>query len=247
MRAATVLTAAAGLLTVLAGCASPSEPAATEVAPPAAPAAARALGPLLPSQDELAAALGVPPAGFMGQLVEGGADALLRGVERSEATPADCVSPTYRLQQTVYESSPVRSVATRSWSGGSVAGPSMSAYLGVVQFDSADEAQRFFAESAQRWRQCDGRTLLLRQAGAGAQEQSLITDVDVGERVVSAVVVHGRDTGTGTADPLTLQRALGVAGDCVVDVEITDLQDARAEGADGAVDVADLVLDKIAR
>ncbi|MGA5464694.1 sensor domain-containing protein [Mycobacterium sp. NPDC050041] len=239
MRAAAVLTA----VTLLAGCASPTRPPVPTSAPPAPPTAARPLGAMLPTQEELAGALGIPPAGFMGQLVEGGADMLLRGVDRTEATPVDCVSPTYRLQQMVYAESPVRSVATRSWAGGSVAGPSMSAYLGVVQFDTADEAQRFFAASAQKWRHCDGQTLLLQQPDRGAREQSMITDVAVGDRVVSAVVLHD----AGDSDSLTLQRALGVAGDCVVDVEITDLEDAKAAGADGAVHVADLMLDKIAR
>jgi hypothetical protein len=232
---------------VLAACAAPAErPAPSpQATSPAAPA--RPLGGLLPGQDELAAALGVAPSGFMGQLVEGGADTLLRGVARSDATPVDCVSATYRLQQTVYGASPVQSVATRSWAGGSVGGPTVSAYLGVVQFASADDAQEFFAASAQKWRHCDGETVVLAQADRGAHEQSLITDVVVDDRVVSAVVMHGRDTGSGAAEPLTLQRALGVARDCVVDVEITDLQDARADGADGAVGVANLMLDKITR
>jgi hypothetical protein len=64
---------------------------------------------------------------------------------------------------------------------------------------------------------------------------SRITDVVVDSTVVSAVVL--RDDGS------TIQRALGVASDCVVDVEITDAD--PSGGARGAVDVANLMLQKI--
>jgi hypothetical protein len=53
--------------------------------------------------------------------------------------------------------------------------------------------------------------------------------------VVSAVVLHD--------DGSMIQRALGVASDCVVDVEVTDVD--RGGGARGAVDVANLMLQKI--
>ena len=53
--------------------------------------------------------------------------------------------------------------------------------------------------------------------------------------LVSAVVLHD--------DGSTIQRALGVASDCVVDVEVTDVD--RGGGARGAVDIANLMLQKI--
>jgi len=59
--------------------------------------------------------------------------------------------------------------------------------------------------------------------------------------MVSAVVVH-----EAGEDGITIQRALGVAADCIVDIEITDVADAKAGGARGAVDVADVMLAKLA-
>jgi hypothetical protein len=196
---------------------------------------------VLPSAEELSAALGIAPTGLMGQLVKGGADTLLRGVDRAQATPVECVSTTYRLQQAVYGASSVRSVASRSWAAGSVDGPALSGFFGVVQLGSVDEAREFFATAADDWGRCDGETVVLRRGGAGAGEQSRITDVAVDDRVISAVVVHEAAHGSGTP----IQRALGVAGDAIVDVEITDLAGARSGGAGNAVGVAQVMLGKL--
>ncbi|MBO0678215.1 sensor domain-containing protein [Mycolicibacterium sp. S2-37] len=230
---------------LLAGCASQVDGRAVD-SPAAphdpAPYVARALDQVLPTTQELSGALGIAPTGFMGQLVQGGADMLLHGVDRAQAFPAECVSATYRLQQMTYAASPVRSVATRSWAGGGVDGPSLTGFFGVVQFASSADAQAFFASAAEKWRQCDGRTMVLQQRGQGAGEQSRITDVVVDPRMVSAVVVH-----EAGEDGITLQRALGVAADCIVDIEITDVADAKAGGADDAVDIADVMLAKVAQ
>jgi hypothetical protein len=232
--------AAAGV--VVAGCTAHVDGTAVASRPSLAPAAPRALDRVLPTTQELAAALGLAPTGFLGRLVEGGADTLLQGVDRAQATPTECVSPTYRLEHTVYAATPVRSVASQSWTGGGVDGPSLTGFFGVVQLASADDADAFFAASADTWRHCDGRTLVLDQGRTGAREQSRITDVTVDRRVVSAVVTHD----TGTPGGLTIQRALGVAADCIVDIEITDVADAGTGTARGAVDVADLMLKKLA-
>ncbi len=64
-------------------------------------------------------------------------------------------------------------------------------------------------------------------------------------RVVSAVVVHEAAQGSGQGTGTPIQRALGVAGDAIVDVEISDIAGARSDGADGAVDVAQIMLGKL--
>ena len=61
--------------------------------------------------------------------------------------------------------------------------------------------------------------MVLHQPEHGADGSSRITDVVVETTVVSAVVMHD--------DGQTIQRALGVASDCVVDVEITDVDRRR--------------------
>jgi hypothetical protein len=59
----------------------------------------------------------------------------------------------------------------------------------------------------------------------------------VDRRIVSAVVLH--------EDGSTVQRALGVASDCVVDVEVTNVAGNSGGGAAGAVGVANLMVQKI--
>ena len=217
---------------VLAGCAPAVDGApAVHIVDAAKPSVSRSLNQVLPTVDELATTLGT--GGFMGQLVEGGPDMLLQGIGESDATPADCVSPTYRLQKVVYQASPVQSVASQSWAGGDASGPTASGFFGVVQFASADDAQKFFAASADKWDRCNGQTLVVHQPQRGADGLSRVGDVVVDSRIVSAVVM--RDAGS------TVQRALGVAADCVVDVEVSD----GGNGAAGAIKVANLMVQKI--
>jgi len=229
----TVLSAGA----VLAGCSSTPVDGApvVHIAEAAKPSVSRALDQVLPTVDELATILGT--AGYMGQLVKGGPEMLLQGVSESEATPIDCVSAGYRLEKIVYRASPVRSVASQSWVGGDQNGPSYSGFFGVVQFATPDDALAFFAASADKWHRCNGQTLVLHQPEHGADGLSRITDVGVDERIVSAVVLH--DNGS------TIQRAIGVASDCVVDVEVTNPAGDSGTSVSGGVGVANRMLQKI--
>jgi PknH-like extracellular domain len=237
MRSTRSTIAALSVCAVLAGCSSTpvdSAPPVVHIAEAAKPSVSRPLNQVLPTSDELTATMGVGP-GFTGQLVVGGADMLLQGVGEADATPTECVSAGYRLQKVVYAASPVREVASQSWAGGDLNGPPLSGFFGAVRFATADDAQGFFAASADKWRRCNGQTLVLHQPAHGADGVSRITDVVVEPTVVSAVVLHD--------DGSTIQRALGVASDCVVDVEVTDVD--RGGGARGAVDIANLMLQKI--
>jgi hypothetical protein len=225
--------AAVGACVVLAGCSTPVDGAPeVRIVDAVKPRQTLPADHALPTLDELAVTLGV--GGFLGQLVKGHADMLLQSVGQSEATPIDCVSTTYRLQKVVYQASPVSDVASQSWAGGDAGGPSMSGFFGVVKFATPDDAQAFFAASADKWRRCNGQTMVLHRPEHGADGSSRITDVLVEPTVVSAVVMN--DGGQ------TVQRALGVAADCIVDVEITDM---AGDGARGAVGVANLMLQKI--
>jgi hypothetical protein len=237
MRSTRSTIAALSACAVLAGCSSTPVDGApvVHIAEAAKPSPTRALEQVLPTVDELATTFGT--AGFMGQLVKGGPDMLLQGVRESEATPIDCVSAGYRLEKIVYQGSPVQSVASQSWIGGDQNGPSYAGFFGAVQFDNATDAQAFFAASADKWHRCNGQTLVLRQPEYGADGLSRITDVVVDGKIVSAVVLHD--------DGATIQRALGVASNCVVDVEITNPTNNNGGGAAGAVGVGNLMLQKI--
>jgi hypothetical protein len=235
MRSTRSTIAALSACLTLAGCSGAVDGApVVHIVEAASPSVTRSADQVLPTGDELTTALAIGP-GFSGQLVIGGPDMLLQSVGESDATPADCVSAGYRLQKVVYQAGPVREVASQSWAGGDLNGPPVSGFFGVVKFATAADAQSFFAGVAEKWRRCNGQTMVLHQSEHGADGVSRITDVVVDSAVVSAVVLHD--------DGSTIQRALGVASDSVVDVEISEAQ--RAGGARGAVDVANLMLQKI--
>jgi hypothetical protein len=230
-----------GVCAALVGCsgAPVDERPVVRIAPAAQPSVAIPLGQFLPSAQELSATLGTGPNGLMGQLVEGDDDMLLRSVGDAEATPVDCVSTAYRLQKVVYDSGPVRSVTSSSWAGGDFGSPPVLSFFGIVQMASAVDAQEFFDSITEKWRRCNGQTVALQHHGQGADELSRIGDVAFADRMVSATVLHASG-GTGSA---SVSRALGVAGDCIVDVEITDPRSAGDPRP--ATGVAELILDKI--
>ncbi|MGE2835005.1 sensor domain-containing protein [Mycobacterium sp. SMC-4] len=230
-----VLAAAACL--VVAGCsAAPVDNRpVVRIAEAAQPSPAIPLGGFLPTAQELAAELGTGAAGLLGKPVEGDADVLLRSVDETQAVPADCVSAAYRLQDVVYDDSPVQSVATNTWAGGGFDGPPVTGHFGIVQMASATAAQDFFATLADDWHRCNGQTLTRQQP----EELSRITDVALAGTIVSASVLHATQ---GVAAPGG-QRAVAVAGDCIVEVELTDPRVTGDRG--GAVGVADLIVDKI--
>ncbi len=206
----------------------------------AQPTAAIPLGHFLPTATELSTALGTGPNGFSGQLIQGGADMLLRSVGAGETSPPDCAGAAYRLQRAVYDGSPVQSVATNSWAGGGFDGPPVTGFFGVVQMTSAAAAQDFFAATSERWRRCNGATVTRHEAGDGGDELSRIADVTFERAVVSASVLRAS---AGTASPTAL-RAVGLAGDCIVEVDLTDPR-AAGQTARPAAGVAELILNKI--
>jgi hypothetical protein len=220
----------------MAACAAPAQDdrPVVHIAEAAKPSIAQPLDKVMPTVEELSKTLDV--SGLMGQLVRGDADVLLAGVGESDASPAECVGAAYSLQRVRYQSGPVRDVASQSWAGGPFDGPPVTGFFGAVRFATPDAAQAFFASSAEHWHTCNGQTMVLHQPNGAAPTASRIADVTVGDNVISAVVM--RDAGA------TLQRALAVAGDCVVDVEITNADPMADAGQ--AVSVADLMVHKIA-
>ncbi|MCH9666416.1 MAG: sensor domain-containing protein [Actinomycetia bacterium] len=235
------LAAIAAAVGVLAGCTGVpvGERPVVRIVEVAQPSVAIPLAQFLPSPRELSVTLATGPDGFMGQVVEGDDDVLLRSVGDAAVTPVDCVSAAYRLQKAVYDTGPVRSVATSSWAGGDFEGPPVSGFFGVVQMASAADARDFFATITDKWRRCNGQTVALVQPGQGADELSRIVDVQFDDQTVSASVLHA----SAGAAAVGVSRALGLAGDCIVDVEIAD---PRAPGDPRpATGVAELILDKI--
>ena len=232
---------AAGAAVLLAGCAAApvDDRPVVRIAEAAQPSPTIPLVPFLPTAVEVASVLGTGPNTMMGTPVEGGADALLRSVADAQATPAECVSAAYRLQEMVYDAGPVQSVATNTWAGGGFDAPPVTGFFGVVQLAGPAAAQELFASMTSQWNRCNGQTVALHMPAHGADELSRITDVTFGRDVISANVLH---TSGGTESPTGL-RAVGVAGDVIVEVEITDPRPTASQR--GAVEVVDLIREKV--
>src|ERR1044072_6248599 len=111
MRSTTRVGVALSVCAQLAACGAPVQGARPTVrlAEAVAPSPARALHPLLPTPGGLWC---LGPNGMMGQRVQGGPNMLIASVGEADATPADCVSPTYRLQRGVYDAGAVSAVAS---------------------------------------------------------------------------------------------------------------------------------------
>ena len=116
MRPSALTIAAMSACVVLAGCATTVDDRRCCTSTGRQPSPSRRAGSGAADRRRADRVLGT--AGLMGQLVEGGSDMLLAGVGESDASPAECVSPAYRLEKVVYQASPVRSVASQTWAGG---------------------------------------------------------------------------------------------------------------------------------
>ena len=178
----------------------------------------------------------------------GGADIL----DQREAPPesADCLEVTAMLQNSVYGSANVQSVASMSWWNDGDPAQVISVMEGVVTLPSAAEAQALFATFPDQWRHCKDRTTT-EQTGP-ISTSTVINDIRVTDSVVAAM-----NTATATLpnmpalQPTPQSRAIGVRLNCIVEVEMVFFGDRRpsdpgsANPDTSAVDVAQAMMDKV--
>jgi hypothetical protein len=111
---------------------------------------------------------------------------------------------------------------------------------GVVMFPASRDAGEFFSSSARSWPACSNRSYTTRQAG-GSDQQWTVGPVSNANGMLS---YHNTTPGDGHWTFTTCQRALTVASNVVVDVEIcsTDRSDSES---DAAVTVAHQIAAKV--
>ncbi len=180
--------------------------------------------------------------------VTGAIDALPNGIRDNDtANPIECLGPVSPFMRIVYETGEVRGVAWQEFSHYGGSQTVSSADVGVVEFSSAAEAQRVFSAFVTRWKDCEGTTVTTALRNASDTElYELITDVRVDGPVLSATVVNS-DNQRDAQFPT--ERAIGVADDCIVDVDVavTDGDAAQQRTAGRAIRVATGVLDAVNR
>jgi hypothetical protein len=210
--------------------------------------AARNLAAILPSSAEVSDIAGNPLSDNSSRPTAGGIDALPNGIrDNDSANPIDCLGPVSPFMRIVYENGEVRAAAWQQFShyGGHQTVSSVDA--GVVEFASEAEAQRMFGQFVSRWKACEGTTVTTYLHTAdNAELYEKITDVRVDGAVLSATVINS-DNQQDAQFPT--ERALGVASDCIVDVDaaVTDGTQAQQKPAGRAVNLATAMLDRISQ
>ena len=207
--------------------------------------ATRNLVTVLPSAAEVSDIVGNPLSDNGSRPAAGSIDVLPNGIrDNNSANPIDCLGPVSPFMRIVYEKGDVRAAAWQEFShyGGhqTVSGVD----TGVVEFGSEAEAQRMFGEFVGRWKACEGTTVTTYLHNANdAELYEKITDVRVDGSVLSATVINS-DNQQDAQFPT--ERAVGVASDCIVDVDVavTDGAEAAQKPAGRAVSLATAMLGK---
>jgi hypothetical protein len=120
-------------------------------------------------------------------------------------TEPQCIGVISSLEKEAYGATPVLAVTFET---------EATATFGAVAFASAEDAEIVFARFADQWLRCDGRTVL--KSVGDYRVQHAISDVQVVDNTIYAT-----DTVTSAAgDPTVTKRALSVALDCIVEVEL---------------------------
>jgi hypothetical protein len=131
---------------------------------------------------------------------------------------SDCLGVAAMLQRSVYQPARVTGVAIESWLHAARSVKVISVKEGVVSFAAAADADALFAKFSEQWRKCAGTTLPL--PGSAVRVTAKITDTRVADSVLAATVSMGL-TVPGSDPAAVLEgRALGVRGNCLVEVEL---------------------------
>ena len=177
----------------------------------------RSIPQILPNSSELTSALrfqvaddGFPPS-------VGGPELLAPGREVADQDGAECVGVTEPFRKAPYRNAPVRAVAIQGWHG---VESNHWVDAGVIALASPRDAEALFARFAGQWQRCQGASVTLRSVKAGVPEyRDDITDVNSVNGLLTAMV-----TLSSFYDSVAFpsERALGVAYNCIIDLNVTD-------------------------
>lgn len=228
-----------------AGCTHPGAPAADT---PTQPAAAPVVTDFLPTDAELSKALDttmitrMPATSGVGTLHTGTYD----------ASPVDCLTVTMSGLAYAYRDTQVGDAGNGDWATvnppDGFADPAYAVEATVVRLDSAASARRWFSAATGQWQRCRGTSVSqpsnLTGPTAPRTESNRITAVAGSADLLNAVVLS-----TLGDDPrvLRIQRAVTVAAEYIVDVQVTESSPAHgaAPTAEQANAVATMIAGKI--
>lgn len=176
----------------------------------------------------------------------GGPEALQRVASSSSA---ECLGVAEMLHQVVYGASNVNDVAVEAWRHAARDAQLTSVKEGVVSLGSAAEAHALFARFAEQWQSCDGHTVSL--PDAVFKLQAAIAHVQVAPSVLAGTLAIALESGHAEPASIPAGRAIGVRGNCLVEVEV-DFFNAPPRSLDGssvtnatAFDIAHVMMERV--
>jgi hypothetical protein len=186
----------------------------------------RTIAQVLPTSAQLAVALRSSVADNDFGPSVGGPDLLIPGREVSDRDGAQCLGVTDPVLKAAYRDAPVRAVAIQGWHG---IESEHWVDAGVVALASPHDAQALFGRFVGQWQRCQGASVTLRSAKSQAPEyRDDITGVRNTNGLLTAVVMLSSFY-DNVAFPS--ERALGVAYNCIIDVNVTEFDFQRGDPA----------------
>ena len=179
----------------------------------------RTIPQILPTKNELSAVLGSGGEDFGFPPSVGGVSAL------SDFMPDDgaaCVGVVYPFNRYGYENSPVRAVAHQRWSAVETR---FSVEAGAIALASSSDAKTLFTRFVGQWQRCQGQSVVLRhkpdEVGIPDYRHEIL-NVKASDAMLTAVVMLSSSGADNR--PFPYERALGVAYNCIIDVEVADFR-----------------------
>jgi hypothetical protein len=200
---------------------------------------------ILPTEDEITAAVGNPLSTFGFRAFIGNVEILPDGYRtEADASPIACVAVTDTASRIVYEAAPVVEVARLSYFNWDSGGDTSGADAAVVRLSTADAARATFASFGRQWQHCDGVSVAKR---AGGQTKAAlgadVSEVKETNKVLSATV---RTHGGPQVQAAVYERALGVRADTIVEVSLAITPKGERQTLPTlATRVVQLMLDKV--
>ena len=165
------------------------------------------------------------------------------------SSAADCLGVAEMLHQSVYSASKVNDVAVETWRHAALPAHLTSIKEGVVSLPTAADANALFSTFAQQWQSCDGQTVLLPDDVFRLKAD--ITNVQVAPSVLAGTVSIAFESGPSGPASIPAGRAIGVRGNCLVEVE-ADFFNESSRSMQGssvtnatAFDIAHLMMDRV--
>lgn len=145
----------------------------------------------------------------------------------SEVTESRCIGAISPLERHTYDGAPVIEVAYATLP---------EATFGASALPSAEAARALFDTFVGEWSDCNGKDVV--KSGGAAVYTNAVADVESTGEVCSAVITMSTN---GSDMQIRTQRALGIAANYLIDVEINS---AGASSDDAAVALAQLMMAK---